>query len=164
MATTVLISDFLSNKHYHLVFTPYEFQAIETHWYNEDKLLVELDQTAQLFKGKTRWCDLDAMLYQILITNNISKLDDLTDEEQMDETHEVIKSLHFLITGLIKTLQNATHTNIELLRIDRVMENSVNFSHHGSQCIQLDGKKTHKKKKCLDSLKIVVDNTKKAGE
>jgi hypothetical protein len=158
MATTVLISDFPSNKHYHLVFTDLEFHVIELNWYKQDKLLVELSHTTHLFKGRTKWCDLDALHYQILITKNISKLDELSDEEQMNENHEVIKSLHFLITGFIKTISTKTHSNVDLIRIDRISENSVNLTYTCSQCVQLDNKKNKKGK---DVFKIVVDNTKK---
>lgn len=161
MATTVLLSDFVNNKHFHLVFTAHEFMAIEQNWTNEDKLLVELSTTTA-FRNRTRWCDLNPFHYQILVTKNISKLDELSDSEQMDENNEVVKSLHFLITGLIKSLEAGTNSNVELLRIDRVSDVNVNFSYHGSQCIQLETAKKHKKKP--DTIKIVVDNTKKSEE
>jgi len=158
MATTVLLSDYVTNKHYHLVFTTAEFKCIEDNWHKKDKLLVELSDTT-VFRNRTRWCDLEPFHYQVLIIKNITKLDNLTDAEQMDESNEVVKSLHFLISGMIKVLEKYTQTSVELLRIDRISDSNVNFIHQGSISIQLDDKKTEKKK--MDSLKIIVDNTKK---
>lgn len=161
MATTVLLSDFTTNKHFHLVFTEVEFATIEANWEKEDKLLVEVSSTSTTsFKGRTRWCDLTPFHYQVLLTQNLAMLVDLTDDEQMDESNEVVKSLHFLITGLIKALENGTNSNVELLRIDRVNDETINFSFHGSQCLNLAVTKKDKKK--TDSFKIVVDNTKKS--
>jgi len=152
--TTVLISDYTNNKHYHLVFTQDDFQTINDNWQKQDTLLVELSN-APTFKGKTKWCDLQPLNYQVLITRNLMKMDELTEDEQMDENHAVIKSLHFLITGFIKNLEINTDSCIEILRIDRIAEDNINFIHQGSSCLQLDSPK-----KAANGLKIIVDNTK----
>lgn len=158
MATTVLMDDHVQNKHYHLVFTHKEMVMIDTHWNDEDKLLVGLMHT-KAFEDCTRWSDLSPLQYQLLVSRNIAKLDELTEDQQMDENNETVKSLHFLITGLIKCLEGVTDANIDLLRIERISEEVVNFSHHASVSLQLGASKAPQSEKS-SPFKIVVDNTK----
>ena len=84
----------------------------------------------------------------------------LNEDEQMDETNSVVNSLHFLITGLIKCLNINTNSSIELLRIDRITDDNINFIHHGSSCLQLELPKKKLNGNGNNGIKIIVDNTK----
>lgn len=157
MATTVLLDDHVQNKSFHLVFTDKEFVVIDTHWNDQDRLLVDLSDTV-VFENRTRWSELSPMHYQLLITKNLSRLDALSDDEQMDENNETVKSLHFLITGLLKCLETNTGSNIDLMRIERIADDNITFTFSARVCLQIGNKSA---KECRNNpFRIVVDNTK----
>lgn len=149
--THVVINDYVIHQRVDFYFTHDDFYAVDAVWEDSDKLLHDL-QNNDLFKGKLRWCDLEPMHYRLMVTKNIQQMAKLTLEERGDPDHPYVKSLHFVICGLIRSLELRTESNIETIKFHRVGEYDVSVEYQSVMIIhQGVGKKP--------GISVIVDNT-----
>lgn len=160
MSVTVILDDFSLDKRSIFFFSDAEFSKIDTNWEKSDVLLVELNKH-ELFKNCNRWCDLKPLHYKLMIIKNLSLYNSLTEIEKEDYNNPVVASLLFLIAGMIKSIETRADTSIELFKIQKINEFSINFEYTGSLNLQSFGNIS---KNISRDLKIVVDNTKHKDE
>lgn len=151
--TTVVINDLETDQRHVILFNrPNDFQRVDAFWDNEDKLLLDLQHT-DFFIGKKRWCDLEPQHFRFLLMNNLSKVAALSVEDQSDSTNEVMSSLTFLLTALIKCLEQRTQSTIELMRLNRLAEHAILYDFSASVNLHLDDKRPRRR-----GLRVIVDN------
>lgn len=149
--TAIIINDYPTDRRTQLVFTPDDFEIVENNWEETDRLLMGLREVDQ-FKGRERWCDLDPTHWRILILSNLVKAAALDEETSRDAGHPVIKSLHFLIAGLIVCLELRSESKIELMHINRVGNDEVAYDYAACLNMAVDRLRP-------TSFRVVVDNT-----
>lgn len=127
--THVVINDYVMHQRVDLFFTREDFKAVEEVWNDEDRLLVDLQKTSY-FEGRTRWSELDPFHFRMMLTKNFQRVASLPEAERGDSEHAYVKSLHFLICGLILALEKRSDSSIETMKFQRVGEYdlSVEFS------------------------------------
>ena len=151
--TTVVINDLATDQRHVILFNrPGDFQRADAFWENEDAVLLGLQHT-DFFIGRKRWCDLDPQHFRFLLMNNLSKVAALSTQDQDDPANEVMSSLTFLLTSLIKCLEHRTQSTIELMRLNRLAEHEVLYDLSASVNLHLDDKKPPRK-----GLRVIVDN------
>jgi hypothetical protein len=149
--TTVVINDFTNNRRTVTILDNRQYDLVAQAWGNEDSILVDMQRNA-FFAGRTRWCDLNPTHFRLMVAHNMTLAAKLPDDEHADPKHPVIKSLNFLMCGLVLCLQYRTECLIELLRIARMSETEITYDFSASLNMAID---TQKPK---NGLRIVVDN------
>lgn len=164
----VIYDDLLNGHKFTMILDRSQFDEINEHWNSEDKLLWELKDTP-IFEGATRWSELKPIHFKLLIIRNVIHLDKLGLKEKQDVKQPIVKSLHNLIGGLIRSIEERTDVTIECLKIQRINVEKINFDLKGS--LDLNEFEYRKPVECTDdvsdieeriekpSLKIVIDNT-----
>lgn len=122
----VVINDFISHQRTDLFFTREDFEEVEGYWLDEDQLLIDL-QTNVYFTNRRRWCDLDPFHFRIMVTKILQQVEGLSLTDRADQDHPTIKSLHFLLCGLIMSLEKRSDSSIEFLKVLRVGEFDVSI-------------------------------------
>lgn len=151
-----IINDFLVNRRIFLVFAEDEFARVNAFWESEDKLLRDLQANA-VFAGRTRWCDLEAHHFGYLIMKNLSYVAALSADEQSDDTHATIRSLHFLLMAMVRCIETRARSMVEMLTINRIAEIEVSFSYHAAINMALEI--AAPKDTTENHLRVIVDNT-----
>lgn len=152
MSTTVILTDYPRNRRATILYLDEDFRDIEPLWDKGDRLLEEL-KDHPVFANRVTWRALAVVHWRILIIQNLALVAQLSSEEADDDDNPVVRSLNFLMMGLIACLERQTGSTIELLRVDRVGEHDVAFSLNASLDHDLDLPKPKA------GLRIVVDNT-----
>lgn len=154
----ILIDDYLNNERYYLALSEGDMAIVDDNWENRDILLVDLSNTT-VFRDLTRWYELKPFHFKILITRNFIHLDGLKVVQKHDPRHPVVRSLKFLIGGLIKCLVENASSRIEFLKITRMTAEDICFDYHASLLLHLENASIPDK-----GLRVVVDNTKEEQE
>lgn len=150
--TTVVINDLSADQRHVILFNrPDDFQQADAFWETENQLLLDLQHT-DFFIGRKRWCDLDPQHFRFLLMNNLSKVAALPVDHQVPD-NEVMRSLTFLLSALIKCLENRTQSTIELMRLNRLAEREVLYDFSASVNLHLDDNMPPRK-----GLRVIVDN------
>lgn len=153
--THVVINDYLEHQRTDLFFTKEDFEEVDSYWNDEDQLLVDL-QSNIYFKNRTRWCHLEPFHFRIMVTKICQQISGLSDADRTDEEHPTVKSLHFLLCGLIKSLEKRSDSAIEFLKVQRVGEYDVSVEFQSvMQMILPPMKEVHTAK----GITVVVDNS-----
>ncbi len=156
--TLVLINDHVANKRVKLFYTDEDFAITDGEWNNSDQLLADL-QHHQFFAGKLLWSDLDPFHFRLMITKSLQACSKMTDAERMDDEDPSIRSLNFLVCGLIRCIEGKSDSHIEVMRIHRVGDIDVSFEYEAIQTLEPPSTiKMPPRKK--DGFSVVVDNTK----
>ena len=151
--TTVVINDLATDQRHVILFNrPDDFQRADAYWDNEHPLLMDLQHT-DFFIGRKRWADLNPQHFRFLLMNNLSKVAALNTEEQDDPENAVMSSLTFLLSALIKCLEQRTESTIELMRLNRLAEHEVLYDFSASVNLHLHDKVPPRK-----GLRVIVDN------
>lgn len=148
----IAVNDFQKNRFLSFSLTDKDMAFVEQIWEKEDRLLIDLQQT-ELFEGFTTWDSLADFHYQFLISNNIMKMDELSNDDIRNEDNATIRSIRFLLSCYVYLMENACQ-KIESLTIDRVKDETITFSVMLRSVMNLSPKKT------TSPFKVVVDNTK----
>jgi hypothetical protein len=130
-----------------------DFDVIEMFWNNSDKLLDDL-QKNYFFEGKKNWCDLSPTHYRLLITQNLTKVAQLSEVDRSDKDNGTVRSLRFLISALIYCLETRAESLVETMKINRLDEYQVIFDYSANINIPLSISKPEEKK----PFTVVVDN------
>jgi len=161
MLSYVQIKDFVANETYQMVLNEDDFDEMDSIWEKEDDNLLNFKDNA-LFTGRQTYASLIPIHYQLLISTHIEKLDGLSLEDRevalFDDNSEIYKRLKILLMGLIKSLIATTTCYVDILNLEILSANKINFNMTLGMCIETSKSLTPEKK---SALRIVVDNTKK---
>lgn len=152
-----IINDYVVNRRMKLYLDEDDFQFLEDNWNNQDELLLELQHT-QMFSGVTRWCDLSPHHYKFMIATNIAKAFQQIKDEEMTEANAVVRSLNFLICGLIRCIEARAECHIEMIRFARVGSLDVAVEFEAALAMEEEIKSGELLDK-QPGLSVVVDNS-----
>lgn len=153
LSTRVIINDFKINRRFFVNIEKEDFDVVELFWDNTDKILDDL-QTNYFFEGRKNWSDLTPTHYRLLITKNLSMLSIMTEAERADSDNNTVRSLRFLLTALIYSLETRAESIIEVMKIARIDEFQVMFDYTANINVPLTIIKPDEKKQFT----VVVDN------
>jgi len=157
MGTVVIINDYEIDTRIQITFSENDFSVVKSYWNQTDSLLQDLI-TWEPFVGRETWDDLDPTHWRVLIISNLTKMKNLSDSDRKDENNAVVKSLNFLICGLIICLEKRAECKIELMHINRVKEREVVYDFSAGLNMAID---LPTKKKKDSTFSVIVDNTDK---
>ena len=123
---TVIRQDFENARLISTTFSQEDREYHATMWHDGDRLLDDL-QTVDLFKGCTRWCDLKPIHYRHLMMRSVEHTVGLRLDELSDGANPYVRSLNFVTLGFLRSLEEASGMQIELMRIHRTGPNEVSY-------------------------------------
>jgi hypothetical protein len=153
-----IINDYVVSRRMKLFLDEDDFAILNDNWETENELLVDLQHT-QAFSGKTRWCDLAPFHYKFMIATNIAKAFQQIKDDEVIEANAVVRSLNFLICGLIRCIEERAECHIEMIRFARVgsMDVAVEFEAALAMEESIKGGPVEVEKQ--PGLSVVVDNS-----
>lgn len=151
MICHVIINDFEISRRMKYVLDDMDFDRQRTLWHDTDELLIAA-QSHDLFKGRTRWSQLEIKHFHIMIVNMLKILSAMNDEARGDKTNAAVMRLAFFLCSLIFLLQEKTGYQIELLRVNRVSPADVVYDFNASLDVKIEPVISH------SGLKVVIDN------
>jgi hypothetical protein len=151
---SVITNDYVSNKRVQMFFEPEDFVLVDTNWEMSDRLLSEL-QALPVFRGRTRWCDLEPAHYRILVSRNLQSVAELNDLERLDTRNPNVASLNFLLCAMIRCIEHRSDAHIEMMKIVRVVDGPVVVEY--AAVLRLESRP---QERTVETLSVVVDNTK----
>lgn len=155
--STVYLNDYVSGRRISLTFNAHDYDVIDQQWEEEDQRLLSY-QHIEIFKDRTRYCDLTTKHLRILIQQVLRYYTPLDDSERADSAHPVVALFNQLVLFLIRYIENATDTSIELLHVNRITERNICFDYTAS--MDMNFTRPMPKNDPIDPFTIVVDNTK----
>lgn len=122
------INDFINGRRLEVFITSENREGVDLVWKNQDDVLIDLLidlQDTEYFNGLTRWCELTPMHFKRMIDQNLLYM---TEKNEIDLDDIYGQTLIFLVTGLIRCLEERGDCTIELVRIDRVIKDEIVIS------------------------------------
>lgn len=126
--STVVIRDFVNTSRIVTILDEDDFEIVDLAWRDTDKILVDLLENP-FFEGKKRWCDLDPKHFLLMIQRTLFRVGNLNDQDRTDSNHKVVKSLHFLLCGIIRCIESRTNSTVEIVKVNRVSENDATIEY-----------------------------------
>ncbi len=126
--TLVILLDHDDGHRVEVMLGPDDHDRLDASWHAGDRLLTEL-QNNEFFAGRSNWCDLDPWHFTQLIERNLAKMTALSLIERGNPDHAVMRSMTFLLTGLVRCIEERCQSIVELLRVTRVHASAVTFDY-----------------------------------
>jgi len=168
MLSFVNIKDFVINETYQIIFDEDEYKLLDAVWNepnNQD--IVTFAVGNDVFVGRTTYSSLMPIHFQLLISSHISKLEGKDKDERerllFDDAEEFHQKLKIYLMGLIRSIVIVTTSFVDIISIELLTDNKINFICNLGICIESSKAKTNvitNSPKNRGNLKIVVDNTK----
>lgn len=137
MSTSVIITDFSNNRKMFLLFTEEDYSDVIDAWMDSSKFFTEV-KTKAAYKNYSRWADLSILEWSNLIIHKLSEVIKLSIEDQYNEKHPLVSSLHFYIVGYCHKYLLETGSSIEFLRIQNINDLDYNIIINSSGLISID--------------------------
>lgn len=150
MICHVVIHDFEVGRRMLYVLDDEDFAIQQALWHQSDALLTTL-QNHSFFAGHACWCDLEIKHFHVMIVNILKMLSSLDDETRGDQANPLVRRLAFVLCCLISVIQERTGSIIELLRVNRVMNNDVIYDYNATLDVTIEPMPG-------TGLKVVIDN------
>lgn len=155
---TVFLNDYVTQRRIGISFRASDFDLIDEEWEQENERLLSY-QHLEPFQGRTRYCDLTTQHLRILIQQVLVHYGKLSDEDRCDHTNPVSSMFNKLALYLVRCIEHATDSCIELLHVNRITEKDISFDF--TAVMDMNFAKPQAKKAEPDNpFTIVVDNTK----
>lgn len=122
--SVVVIRDHLQGLTTTLMYSPEQKEVIERFWKKPDPLLLSLQHQA-VFCGRVRLCDLEPYHFRVLLALHLMLLNDVSADQRLDPTHTTMRSLDYILIGLIHCLESRTQGEVTSLTVNRVGEENV---------------------------------------
>ena len=121
-------------------------------WDDKDRFLASV-QDNPVFEGLERWCDLDPQRFMILILMTLHHVADVPEDDVENVSDPAVRSLVFLLSAFVNSLQIRTGMVLDLVKIHRFAENDATFDFSGGIVLDLNDYKPSDK-----LFEVVVDN------
>lgn len=135
-------------------------------WYREDQLLVELSHQ-EPFLGKTKWCDLEMIHYQLLLYKAFDLLDPQTKVTTFNVEHrEPFLTFSFLASAIVKMCHINGISGFDRVMISRPVESRITvdfrktFRFDWDQYVPPAPPEKIDKAAKVNPFRVVVDNSK----
>lgn len=168
--TSIIINDFHLGRRLVLVLDQSDFEQAQDiiDRGDPDEILLQL-QNMPSFKGRTRLNDLTPFHFRLMITSNLTKMNEMPDSPVFDLNHPIANSLIYLLSSMVLCLEKRGECSIETMKINRIGEAEVSFEYSAVLMYEEPLPKRKRKKpkgtepdpkpKKPGSISIVVDNT-----
>lgn len=157
--TVAIINDYVVDRRMKLFFDQEDFDLLEEQWGVKDEILVDLQGTS-LFAGRTTWAELDALHYRILIATTMAKTFALIEEGREDAANAALESMTFLITALVRCIEERGECHVEMLRLVRVGEIDLVVEYQASLSMEEELPKAKAMSRTKSGgIEVVVDNS-----
>lgn len=150
MTCQIVISDYLIERRMVYLLDDDDFSHYQSHINDTDALLL-LFRDHAFFAGCTRWCELKLEHLHVLIINMLKISAKHSNAEVANKKHATIVRLSFLFCALVRRIEDATGSSIDLLRVARIGPEDVAYDY----CARLDVQISSKPK---TQLRVVIDN------
>jgi hypothetical protein len=158
MLTLAIINDYVVDRRMKLFFDQDDYDMLEEQWDVKDEILVDLQSTS-LFAGRMTWAALDPMHYRLLIATTMSKTFAFIDEEKEAEANAAVESLTFLVSALIRCIEDRGDCHVEMIRLVRVGDLDLVVEYQASLSMEEDLPKARVHAKPAKGIQVVVDNS-----
>lgn len=156
--SAVYLNDYVSGRRIGITFHARDYDIADSNWDKEDERLLSF-QHIEPFRGRTRYCDLTTQHLRVMIQQVLLHYTALDDADRADGEHPVVSLFNQLVLYLIRCIENATGTWIELLHVNRIGETTISFDFTASMDMNFACPRP-KDEPDPDLFTIVVDNTK----
>lgn len=156
--TVAIINDYVVDRRMKMFFDQEDFEILEEQWGVKDEILVDLQHTS-LFFGRERWSELDPIHYRILIATTMAKTFALIEEGKEEQANGALESMTFLISGLVRCIEERGECHVEMIRLVRVGELDLVVEYQASLSMEEDLPKTKTVGKSRSGIQVVVDNS-----
>ncbi len=157
--TLAIINDYVVDRRMKLFFDDEDWDLLDDQWTIKDEILVDLQATS-LFSGRTTWAELDPMHYRLLIASTMSKVFALLEEGKGDKANAALESMTFLISALVRCIQERGDCHVEMIRLVRVGEIDLVVEYEASLSMEEEAPRTKAIGKSKSGgIQVVVDNS-----
>lgn len=141
-----------------IAFTARDFDLVEERWDREDEQLAVL-QSLPAFRGYKKWSQCRTEHFRVLIKQTMTMMTDLSDVDRGDPDHPVTASFNFYLLCLIRTLEIATSSTVELIHVNRITPKDISFDFSAVMDLRFAQPPPLEEEE-ETPFKIIVDNTK----
>lgn len=147
MTLNVIVEDYRNSNRQSLFFLDDEFKFVIDNQTTKDKLITDLADTTEFFKGCETWGDLKPQHWRFLLGQSVSDLTKLSLTEQQSDTNRIVQTFRFLLLGLAYCIQQNSQSELELLKVHYVEDNMVLIEYFANMNIKQEDwqKLVHKK-------------------
>lgn len=156
--TLAIVNDYVVDRRLKLYFDQEDFDIVEEQWELEDELLMDLQGTV-MFQGLTTWSALEPMHFKLLIATTMAKTFALIDEDKTEEANGAVESLSFLISALIRCIQERGNCHVEMIRLVRVGEIDLAVEYQAAIAMEEEMPRARKVGQSTKGISVVVDNS-----
>jgi hypothetical protein len=153
-SSVIIIRDHVQGHATNLTYTADHKAAIEQVWKKPDGLLLSLQHQAA-FCGRARYCDLDPYHFRVLLALHLMMLADVSEDQRLDPKNLTMRSLDWILIGLLFCLESRTQGEVSMLTINRVTDENVLYD----VVMNLEPMAMPKPKK-VSGLRVILDNEK----
>lgn len=140
-----------------IAFTASDFDLVEERWDREDEQLARL-QSLTAFQGYKMWSQCRTEHFRVLIKQTMTMMAELSDEDRADPDHPVTASFNFYLLCLVRTLEIATSSTVEIIHVNRITSKDISFDY--SAIMDLRFAQPPPRATEDSPFTIIVDNTK----
>lgn len=155
---TAFVNDYPAKRRMGIGFTASDYDKVEEFWDKEDQRLLAL-QGIPAFQGYKKWSQCKSEHFRVLIVRTMLLMTDMTDEDRADADHPVMTTFNFLLLCLVRCLEIATSSSVEILHVNRLSTTDIAFDY--TAVMDLKFAQPPPFDEGDNPFKIVVDNTKK---
>jgi hypothetical protein len=153
---TVFVNDYPAKRRMGIAFNESDYEKVEELWDQEDQRLLAL-QGIPAFSGYKKWNQCRSEHFRVLIVRTMLLMGDMTDAERMDTDHPVMSMFNFLLLCLVRCLENATQSTVEVLHVNRLNNTDIAFDFSAVMDLKFAQPPPFEGD---NPFKIIVDNTK----
>lgn len=125
---TVFLNDYPSKRRVSVAFNSVDIERVETTWDEENDQLLGF-QSIPAFTGYRKWSQCRSEHFRVLIARTLVIMEGLSDTDRADTAHPAVSTLNFLTLGLVKCLEDASQSTIELMRIHRISATDIGYDY-----------------------------------
>jgi hypothetical protein len=123
---TVFVNDYPAKRRMGIGFNASDYDKVEEQWDEEDQRLLAL-QAIPAFSGYKKWSQCRSEHFRVLIVRTMMLMTDMTDTERADTDHPVMATFNFLLLCLVRCLEIATQSTVEVLHVNRLSGTDIAF-------------------------------------
>jgi hypothetical protein len=153
---TCFVNDYPAKRRMGIGFNAPDYEAVEKRWGEEDQRLLAL-QALPAFKGYKKWSDCRSEHFRVLIVRTMLLMEDMSDNDRADADHPVMTTFNFLVLCLVRCLEIATSSTVEILHINRLSATDIAFDFTAVMDLKFAQPPPFEEE---SPFKIIVDNTK----
>jgi hypothetical protein len=156
---SVFVNDYPNQRRLGIGFSARDYDLVEERWSREDEQLARL-QSLPAFRGYRMWSQCRTEHFRVLIMQTMTMMSDLSDGDRSDPDHPVMASFNFYVLCLVRALEIASSSTVEILHINRITHKDLAFDYSAVMDLKFAQPPPLETEEDPSPFKIIVDNTK----